>query len=200
MIKSIEETTKHEIVINKSRFICILIHVQDKEEVKEYLQLCKEEYPDATHHCYAYIIDSQKKVSDDGEPSKTAGLPMLNVLEKQELNQILAIVVRYFGGIKLGAGGLVRAYSQSVSEALLQANIVTYTKQSLYNITFDYSYIRLVDYYIKTMDILVKNKSYDERVTYSVYVKDDQLFHSLQEATSNQYIKEYIQDDYIKEN
>ncbi len=125
---------------------------------------------------------------------------MLNVLEKQELNQILAIVVRYFGGIKLGAGGLVRAYSQSVSEALLQANIVTYTKQSLYNITFDYSYIRLVDYYIKTMDILVKNKSYDERVTYSVYVKDDQLFHSLQEATSNQYIKEYIQDDYIKEN
>ena len=118
MVKTIRTQTEYEIVINKSRFIGILCPVSDVEEVSLYLEEAKELYPGATHYCYAYIIDAFKKASDDGEPSKTAGMPMLNVLEKNGLDHVLAIVIRYFGGVKLGAGGLVRAYSQSVVETL----------------------------------------------------------------------------------
>ena len=199
MIKSVEELVENEIVINKSRFIGIITHVSSEAEVKDYLELYREMYPDASHHCYAYIIDGKMKCSDDGEPSKTAGAPMLNVLEKQELNQVLAITIRYFGGIKLGAGGLVRAYSQSVSEALLKANIVTFEAADLYDIYFDYSFIRQIDYYIRTMNIPVSNKRYEEKVIYSIYVKNDDFFQSVQQATGNQYIKKFIRQDFIKE-
>ena len=128
MVKTIRNQTEFEIVINKSRFIGLLIPISDVEEVPLYLEEARELYPNATHYCYAYIIDQYKKASDDGEPSKTAGMPMLNVLEKNELDHVLAIVIRYFGGIKLGAGGLVRAYSQSVVETLSHADIVTKVK------------------------------------------------------------------------
>lgn len=198
MIKSVRENFEHEIIINKSRFICVLVPLHSIEEVQEHLELYKEIYPEANHYCYAYIYDGSIKASDDGEPSKTAGMPMLNVLQKQELNHILAIVIRYFGGIKLGAGGLVRAYSQSVSQALLEAPMVTYELCPLYQITFDYSLLKIVDYQIRKFNIKVTNKAYDEKVRYTCFVKDVHFFDLLQEASSNQYEKEFIKNEYIE--
>ena len=109
--------------IKKSKFITKLYYVKTIEEVKKYLEDIKKEYKDATHYCYAYIIDNLKKSSDDGEPGGTAGVPMMEILNKHNMNYILCIIVRYFGGIKLGAGGLVRAYSSSVRKSLEEAQI-----------------------------------------------------------------------------
>lgn len=200
MIKSVKNTFEHEIVISKSRFICILSHINSTDEVKDILELYKEIYPEANHYCYAYIFDEHMKASDDGEPAKTAGMPMLNVLQKQELNQVLAIVIRYFGGIKLGAGGLVRAYTQSVSQALQHTQIVSYVLKPKYKITFDYSFNRQIDYLIKTLNINILNKEYDEKITYTCFIDKEDFFVSIQDITSNQYSKEHICDEYVEEN
>ena len=116
-MKSIEKITEHTLVIKKSEFICTLIPLNDEEKINETIDYYKEKYKDATHNCVAYLVGTKERANDDGEPSGTAGLPMLNVLKKQELSNIIAIVTRYFGGIKLGAGGLTRAYSQAVADA-----------------------------------------------------------------------------------
>ena len=108
-VRTIKKAIRNEIIIQKSRFITLLYSIQSKDEVLALLQSSKNEYRNATHYCYAYIIDNIAYCSDDGEPSKTAGMPMLNVLQGNHLDHILAITIRYFGGIKLGAGGLVRA-------------------------------------------------------------------------------------------
>ena len=122
-----------EQVISKSRFICSLKKVKTEEEAQEFIKAVKKEFWDATHNCSAYIIDEQhQRSSDDGEPSGTAGMPMLGVLRKQELQQVAAVVTRYFGGIKLGAGGLVRAYAGSVSQAIEAAGLAQKVKMGLY--------------------------------------------------------------------
>ncbi len=110
-----------EIIIKKSRFIGLYYEVKNIEQVKNILTQLKKEHKKARHFPYAYKIDYQVKKSDDKEPASTAGMPILNIIEKKELNNCLIVVIRYFGGIKLGAGGLIRAYSQA-------ANTVTNTK------------------------------------------------------------------------
>jgi uncharacterized YigZ family protein len=120
-MKKIQKTYENTIVITKSEFITHIYRVDSVLEAEIILDDIRKQYWDATHNCYAYIIGDNgeiQKCSDDGEPSKTAGAPMLDVLKKQGITNILAIVTRYFGGTLLGAGGLVRAYSQSVSECL----------------------------------------------------------------------------------
>lgn len=198
MIKSVKNNCEHEIIVNKSRFIGIVVHLQSLEDVSSYLEFYKNKYPEANHYCYAYIFDGAMKASDDGEPAKTAGMPILNVIQKQELNHVLAIVVRYFGGIKLGAGGLVRAYSQATSQTLLNADLVIYELKPLYKISFDYTFTKLIDHYIKIMAILVINKEYDEAVTYTCFVDDPHFFEFIQETTSNQYKKQYLRDEYVE--
>lgn len=120
-MKRIVEEVTHEIEIKKSRFITKLFYVSSEEDIQKKMDDVKKEYKDASHYCYAYLLPQQKKSSDDKEPGGTAGVPMMEVLEKNDLNFILSVVVRYFGGIKLGAGGLVRAYRRAVLEALSQA-------------------------------------------------------------------------------
>ena len=116
---TIRSDYRAETVIEKSRFICTLKKVSSEAEAQEFIKAVKKEFWDATHNCSAYIIDElAQRSSDDGEPSGTAGLPMLEVLRKNELSGVAAVVTRYFGGIKLGAGGLVRAYTGSVSKAV----------------------------------------------------------------------------------
>ncbi len=115
---------RQEIVIEKSRFICTLKKVGSEAEAQEFIKAVKKEFWDATHNCSAYIVDEMaQRSSDDGEPSGTAGLPMLEVLRKNKLTNTAAVVTRYFGGIKLGAGGLVRAYTNSVAEAVRATGI-----------------------------------------------------------------------------
>lgn len=130
---TIAKDIRTEQVISKSRFICSLKKVKTEEEAQEFIKAIKKEFWDATHNCSAYIIDEQhQRSSDDGEPSGTAGMPMLGVLRKQELQQVAAVVTRYFGGIKLGAGGLVRAYAGSVSQAIEAAGVARKVKMGLY--------------------------------------------------------------------
>lgn len=107
---------ENEIIIKKSKFITKLYNIDNVDEVKDIIESLSKEYKKATHIAYAYSINGQEKAVDDGEPSHTAGMPILNVIHMKKLNNILIVVIRYFGGIKLGAGGLTRAYSKSASE------------------------------------------------------------------------------------
>lgn len=115
---------EHEIVIEKSKFICTLKKVDTEEAAQDFIKAMKKKYWNATHNCSAYIVGTKglaERSNDDGEPSSTAGLPMLEVLRKNELHDVAVVVTRYFGGIKLGTGGLVRAYTNSVVEGLNEA-------------------------------------------------------------------------------
>lgn len=158
------------IIIKNSRFICLLYHLDDINEVNNYLENAKNKYKDATHYCYAYIINNISKCSDDGEPSGTAGMPMLQVLKKNNLNNVLCIVIRYFGKILLGANGLVRAYSRSVSECL-ENHIVTLKKGYNITITFNYDNLKIIDYILK--DIIIINKDFKDNITYDLDVDYD---------------------------
>ena len=129
---------RQEIVIEKSRFICTLKKVQSEAEAQEFIKTIKKEFWDATHNCSAYIVDDMaQRSSDDGEPSGTAGLPMLEVLRKNKLTNTAAVVTRYFGGIKLGAGGLVRAYTNSVAEAVKATGIAQKVLVSKFSFIYD---------------------------------------------------------------
>ena len=141
-MRRIQNSYENTIIIQKSEFICRLYRVESIEMVDSILEAVRKKHYDATHNCYAYIIgDTQEiqKCSDDGEPSKTAGAPMMDVLKKNNMTNILAIVTRYFGGILLGAGGLVRAYSSSVSECLKKASLFDIKMQTKFQLTTSYA-------------------------------------------------------------
>ncbi len=159
-------------IINKSRFIGIVKKVMNKEEALEYLKYFKEKYPDATHICYAYNILNIQKYSDDGEPEGTAGLPILDILKKNNLDYTLAIVVRYFGGIKLGSNGLVRAYSGIISE-LVKDNTKDIEEAYLIHIEEDYNNSDLLNYLLK--DELIIKKDYQEKILIDVIIKKKTL-------------------------
>ena len=160
MYKIIEENYSHEIEVKKSRFICCVFFVENEKDILKYLENVKNIYPKATHYCYAYILDGKEKCTDDKEPSGTAGIPILNILKKKNLTNILCIVVRYFGGIKLGVGGLLRAYNKSVIECLNNVNMVSKIDKVNLKIIFTYSKLKEIEYFIKNYEIISKN--YDE--------------------------------------
>lgn len=173
-MKSVKNT-ENMIIIKNSKFICLLFQVEQKNEIIELLNETRNKYHDATHCCYAYILDQDKKESDDGEPSGTAGIPMLQVLEKNDLNHVLCIVVRYFGKIKLGAGGLVRAYTKSVTEAL-KNNIITLKKGIKIKLTFNYENLKRIDYILN--DTIIINKEFDNKISYIINI-DYELYDKL---------------------
>lgn len=165
-MKSIKEKSISELEIQKSKFITVLYPIHNIEEGKEALLEAKKEFPNATHYCYAYILDQNERCSDDGEPSKTAGMPMLNVLKMQDYQHILAIVVRYFGGIKLGAGGLVRAYTKAVTTALENIIPVSLIPGNRYEISFSYEQLKDIDHLLK--NVLIKEKNFGEAIRYQI--------------------------------
>lgn len=177
MSKSIKNDVITEIEIDKSKFICTLIHVNSNESALESLNKLRKQYSDATHNCYAYVINngSIQRCSDDGEPAKTAGYPILQALLKNDLDNVLCVVTRYFGGIKLGAGGLVRAYSASAMESINNADIIEFFKSSIFEITFDFSAITPIDKLLSNYDLEIVNKEYLEKVTYLINVKDKDI-------------------------
>lgn len=168
-MKSIKENKVIETDINKSRFICELIKVDDVSKIKDILDNIKLKYKEASHYCYAYIIDDNKKSSDDGEPGGTAGVPIMDTLNKYDLNNILCVVIRYFGGIKLGAGGLVRAYRKAVTNTL--------STLSFYELVKGYKIILEVNYIDqKDLERLVKNnytKEYSDKVKYTILCDEE---------------------------
>lgn len=166
-MKTIKEFVKVNQTINRSEFITSLYPVSSIEEVQEILQNVRKTYYDATHNCYAYILGlegDQKKASDDGEPSGTSGMPILGALEKNDLTNVLCIVTRYFGGIKLGAGGLVRAYSSSASLGVNSATLLTLTKVLKIEITTSYQQVNVI------MKTLANEKLYDKKFLEEIYL------------------------------
>ncbi len=170
-MKTIESNIKIEYVVNKSKFIACLFKVNTINEVNNCLELIKKEYKDATHYCYGYIIDNIKRFNDDGEPCGSAGTPILNVLENNNLNYILCIVVRYFGGIKLGVGGLVRAYTKSVTQAIKNSNIIDIKDGYKIEIVFDYENSKVIDILLKNEIIL--NKEFNDVIKYEIIVNKE---------------------------
>ena len=166
---TIEGERVHEIVINKSTFISHIKHVETVEDAKKYIEELKTKYFDATHNVTAYTVGKTGEYghcSDDGEPSGTAGLPVLDVFRKNDITNFVCVVTRYFGGIKLGAGGLVRAYSKSASENLHQMNIVPIIEYGYIKITFNYPYLNEIDLMLKNYDIL--ERSFTTDVSYLI--------------------------------
>ena len=155
-----------EQIIKNSRFITRLVKITKKDEAEDILNNVKKEYPKATHYCYAYIVNDYKKASDDGEPGGTAGMPILNVLEKEDMTSVIAIVVRYFGGIKLGAGGLVRAYSSSVRDTLKKADKILLIEGVQIKITIPYDRQNELNYILKDNEIV--DKTFTDKVTYII--------------------------------
>lgn len=174
-MKTIKENISNELVIKNSKFITLLYKL-NTNNIDNIMSEVKELYPKATHYCYAYIYNNFKKSSDDGEPTGTAGAPIMNVLEKEQLNNILVVVVRYFGGIKLGAGGLIRAYTKAVTEALKQALYQELISGYKVQIDFDYSQEKQLNYLLN--DSIIIEKKYDEKITYLALI-DKQVIDKL---------------------
>ena len=161
------ELFQAEMEIKKSIFITHIIPITSEEEALARLGELRKKYKDATHNCFAWRIGTERileKSSDDGEPQGTAGHPMLHVLQMKELTNVLAVVTRYFGGIKLGAGGLTRAYSGALADAVKAAPIVTYTPYEKYILTIPYTAVGGFENYSKDKDIRVLDRNFTENV------------------------------------
>lgn len=166
----IKDDCINEINIKNSRFICILRYVDNEDEIKSILEDARIKYKDSTHVTYAWKLENKQKYSDDGEPGGTAGAPIMEVLLKNDIINVLAIVVRYFGGIKLGAGGLIRAYSKSVREALLESGLSEYIKYNYYEIESSYEDLKLLNTLVKDFEVI--DKVFGESIVYRVKVRD----------------------------
>ena len=189
-MKTVTKENIYETVINKSRFISYLAPIQSTEEAKTYLANLKALDPDATHHVSAFIIGpggENGRYNDDGEPSGTAGLPVFDVLRKNNLTNCICVVIRYFGGIKLGAGGLVRAYSKSASENVKSALIVPIIDYQELSFSFSYRFINDVEQALSPYQIT--DKTFSDIVKIQVKVpsdKTEELIELLNEKTLGQ--------------
>ena len=189
-MKTLKSNSVNEIIIKNSRFITLLYKLNDINDVSSLVEEVKTLYPKATHYCYAFITDNARRSSDDGEPGGTAGAPMLNVLDKEEIINVLAVTVRYFGGIKLGAGGLVRAYSKSVRDAILASEAVDVVKGYRMNITISYDMQKNLDYLLK--NYVIVNKQFNDKVIYTVLLPIDKL------SILGGYNYEILNEEYIE--
>ncbi|MBC6175564.1 YigZ family protein [Listeria welshimeri] len=177
---TIQSDGKHEIIIEKSRFICHIMRVTTESEAQTFIQTIKKEHRDAAHNCSAYIIgenDQFQKAHDDGEPSGTAGVPMLEVLKKKKLKNIAVVVTRYFGGTKLGAGGLVRAYGSAVSETIQTIGIVECTLATIIKCSFAYSLVGKIENALEQKSYQINDKEFTDKVVFHVFVDNDDIPH-----------------------
>ncbi|MDN6639383.1 MAG: YigZ family protein [Tetragenococcus sp.] len=177
--RTIQKDGQAELEIKKSRFICSLKRVYTEEEAKEFIQQLKKKHWKANHNCSAFVIGEENDIqrsSDDGEPAGTAGNPMLEVLKKQQLINVCAVVTRYFGGTKLGAGGLIRAYSHSVSHALEETKIVQGILQQEVYVTIDYSLLGKLQNFLEQQEYMVADTQFLEHVTVCVLVEETEPF------------------------
>ena len=175
--RTIKEDGQVQEEIKKSRFICHAKRVYSEEEARDFITAIKKEHYKATHNCSAFILGERsemKRSSDDGEPSGTAGVPMLGVLENHQLTNVCAVVTRYFGGIKLGAGGLIRAYSSNVALAIKEIGIVHIKEQLGLRIALSYSQYQELPNFLKANHLQEQDTSFTEQVQTTIFVdKDD---------------------------
>ena len=175
--RTIKEDGQVQEEIKKSRFICHIKRVTTEEEARNFIQAVKKEHYKATHNCSAFILGEQseiKRSSDDGEPSGTAGVPMLGVLENHQLTNVCAVVTRYFGGIKLGAGGLIRAYAGSVALAIKEIGSVHIKEQLGLRLTLSYSQYQELPNFLKAKQLQEQDTAFTDQVQTTIFVdKDD---------------------------
>ncbi|MBY0097099.1 YigZ family protein [Mesobacillus maritimus] len=173
--KTVKGYGEHEINIQRSRFIAYVERAETEEQAQEFIQSIKKKNWDATHNCSAYLIGEQdhiQKANDDGEPSGTAGVPILEVLKKKNLKDTVVVVTRYFGGIKLGAGGLIRAYGKATSEGLNATGIVERKLMRVMHTTIDYTLLGKVENELRSSVYTLKNIHYLEKVEIETFVEE----------------------------
>ena len=179
MFKTIGKTVSAEIVEKKSKFIATVFYVESAEEAEERIKELKKKYFDARHNCYAYSIFSKdgivQRFSDDGEPQGTAGSPMLNIITSQNLNNIVVIVTRYFGGILLGTGGLVRAYSDALKKALDNSKIIQKDLGLEACLEVAYPDLEKLKYYLKQNEIRIVDSEYLENIKLKIETTNEKL-------------------------
>jgi len=171
---TVKEYGEKEITIQKSRFIGYIQRAESEDEAQAFIQKIQKKHYDATHNCSAYMIGENnqiQKANDDGEPSGTAGIPMLEVLKRQDLKDTVVVVTRYFGGIKLGAGGLIRAYGGTTTEVIKAAGVVRRQLMQGVALTVDYSLIGQLENELRNAKYLIDSIDYLEKVTFNVYVE-----------------------------
>ncbi len=176
-----------EYEIKKSIFIANVKHVETEESAREFVQAIRKKYFDATHNCSAWILGELgniQKSNDDGEPSGTAGNPILDTIKKHELTNTAVVVTRYFGGIKLGAGGLIRAYSHTATLGLDAAKIVQMTTFQQVELTLEYNFLATVENFLRKKNIIVTNSKYAELVTLTLILLPDDVENFLVELTN----------------
>ncbi len=195
--KIITEPCEGEIVEKKSKFIANIIPVQSKEEALQFQASIKKKHYDARHHCMGYIIGEDVGYSDDGEPQGTAGKPILEVLKGAGVTNLVCVVTRYFGGILLGTGGLVRAYTDAAKDAMSNARIATMIPGARYVISCDYSHIGKFQNLFAVHSATVENTEYTDSVKFSILVScenEQRLLNQIKEATAATIIPEKIED------
>ena len=162
-----------ETVVNKSRFICAIRHCQDNQQVKQFIEENRLKYPDASHHCYAFVSSRPDNsqaygFSDDGEPSGTAGRPMFAALQGSSIGEICAVVTRYFGGTKLGTGGLQRAYGLSVREALLELQTQLKTPTESVNLRCNYNQVKDIEHVIESFSGVISKQEFTDLISLTI--------------------------------
>lgn len=207
--KTVFESGESTIIIEKSKFIGYSRHVETEEDALTFINEIKKKNKDATHNVSAYILGEKKnaqKYSDDGEPSGTAGIPILELMKKEELTNSAIVVTRYFGGIKLGAGGLVRAYSKS-AKSTLENSLISQKKIFIpIEILFDYSFLGKIQNDISTRNILSSKPAFEDVVKYTIYVDKEEIDSSINhinDLTSGNVIidiKDEVLLDFVNDN
>lgn len=168
---------EHEIVIQRSRFIAYIERVTTEDAAQAFIEKIKKKHRDASHNCSAYLIGETnqiQKANDDGEPTGTAGVPILEVLKKRDLKDTVVVVTRYFGGIKLGAGGLIRAYGSATSEGLNATGIVERKLMQIFLTTIDYTWLGKLENELRSSGYLIKEINYLEQVVIQIYATSGQ--------------------------
>lgn len=201
--RSIKNAVTIEFVEKKSKFIGHAAPVQTVEKAEEFIDSIKKAHPNATHNVWAYrlgISGQIQKFSDDGEPSQTAGMPTLDVILKQDITQLVIVATRYFGGILLGAGGLVRAYSKAAAEAISASEVVDYAKRDQYRFIVSYSEWGIVQNYCEKRNWTLKDIEYMENVSCTVVVKSDEaeeLARFLQDISGGRVLPDFLSSVYL---
>ena len=204
MFKTIDKNVEAEIVEKKSKFIANVFYVESVQEAEELIKKVKKQHNEARHNCFAFSVFTREGVvdrfSDDGEPSGTAGSPMLNIITSKRITNVLVVVTRYFGGILLGTGGLVRAYTGAFEEALEKVNIIEKELGVMAKFVVTYSDLEKLKYYLKQNDIDIINNDFNENV--EVYVditenKLEDLNNRLNDLNFDIISQEILQEKYI---
>lgn len=195
MFYTIKGECSAEITEKKSKFICNVFHVESVQEAEDKLNIIRKKYHDARHNCYVYKVVEEDafKASDDGEPSGTAGVPMLNIVNGRNLSNILVVVTRYFGGILLGTGGLVRAYSLATTTALDDSNIIKQEMGLEASFNVEYKELEEVKYHLKNRNIVISSQEYLEKVKVFVEGREEDILKLQNEKLSERVeLKDFV--------